>query len=166
RRNGYVINLIFYRNFCEDVSHGNKWGFLLFTSSLSFYLTIQIRNPEDAKIGDVLTIISPQGVESEQKLWPVHCVANTQGSNMYPGLKVTLSLRVHGITSTDSQLANSSVIRTGVRLLTFGNNDPAIWFRFTEAQFETNVTRSYTRFSHVVLMWPIEIVQGARRAHI
>ncbi|KAF6772077.1 hypothetical protein AHF37_09520 [Paragonimus kellicotti] len=66
----------------------NHCSFYINRKLLKLSVKNKIRNPEDAKIGDVLNIIGPQGVENEQKLWPVHCVANTQGSNMYPGLKL------------------------------------------------------------------------------
>ncbi|KAF7250711.1 hypothetical protein EG68_09286 [Paragonimus skrjabini miyazakii] len=66
----------------------NHCSFYINRKQLKLSIKNKIINPEDAKIGDVLTIIGPQGVESEQKLWPVHCVANTQGSNIYPGLKL------------------------------------------------------------------------------
>ncbi|KAF5396964.1 hypothetical protein PHET_10237 [Paragonimus heterotremus] len=65
----------------------NHCSFYINRKQLKLSIKNKIKNPEDAKMGDVLTIIDPQGVESEQKLWPVHCVANTQGSNIYPGLK-------------------------------------------------------------------------------
>lgn len=65
--------------------------------------------------------------------------------------------------ASDGQVNNNPVNLVSVHLPTFWNNDPAVWFRLAEIQFETkHITQSQTMFSHVVSALPSEIVQEAR----
>lgn len=65
--------------------------------------------------------------------------------------------------SIDGQNNENSVSLVGVHLPAFWSNDPAVWFRLAEIQFETRrITQSYTMFSHVLAVLPAHVVQEAR----
>lgn len=65
---------------------------------------------------------------------------------------------------SDTTLPISSPVNlVGVHLPTFWHNDPAVWFKLAELQFQTRgITQSTTMFSHIVSALPSEIVQEAR----
>ncbi|KAF8565790.1 hypothetical protein P879_09707 [Paragonimus westermani] len=63
--------------------------------------------------------------------------------------------------SGDTQLANSSVSPVNAHISLLWNNDPVVWFRLAEVQFEPGcVAHSYAVFSHVVLALPIEVQEA------
>ncbi|VDP65592.1 unnamed protein product [Echinostoma caproni] len=72
----------------QDWHPANHCSFYNNRTTLQLSPNSLITKAEQAQMYDTLLIIGANKVEREQKLWPTHCIANTEGARIHPKIEL------------------------------------------------------------------------------